>query len=33
MIMEELEDEQQWDESFARSPDFLAKHFSYGTRI
>ena len=25
MIMEELEDDQQWDESFARSPDLLAK--------
>ena len=25
MIMEELEDDQQWDKSFARSPDFLAK--------
>ena len=25
LIMEELEDDQQWDESFARSPDLLAK--------
>jgi hypothetical protein len=24
MILEELEDEQQWDEAFARSPDALA---------
>jgi hypothetical protein len=25
LILEELEDEQRWDESFARSPDLLAK--------
>ncbi|MBD2080203.1 hypothetical protein [Leptolyngbya sp. FACHB-17] len=25
LILEELEDDQRWDESFARSPDFLAK--------
>ena len=25
MILEELEDEQRWDDSFARSPDLLAK--------
>lgn len=25
MIIEELEDDQQWDESFARSPNSLAK--------
>ncbi|WP_068814416.1 hypothetical protein [Phormidesmis priestleyi] len=25
LIMEELEEDQQWDESFARSPDLLAK--------
>lgn len=25
MIIEELEDERRWDESFARSPDLLAK--------
>jgi hypothetical protein len=25
MILEELEDEKRWDESFARSPDVLAK--------
>lgn len=25
MILEELEDEHRWDESFARSPDLLAK--------
>ena len=25
MILEELEDDHQWDESFARSPDLLAK--------
>jgi hypothetical protein len=25
LILEELEDDQQWDESFARSPDLLAK--------
>jgi hypothetical protein len=25
MILEELEDERRWDESFARSPDLLAK--------
>jgi hypothetical protein len=25
LILEELEEEQQWDDSFARSPDFLAK--------
>jgi aspartate/glutamate racemase len=25
LILEELEEEQQWDESFARSPDLLAK--------
>lgn len=25
MILEELEDELRWDESFARSPDTLAK--------
>ncbi|MCY7278033.1 MAG: hypothetical protein LH702_30935 [Phormidesmis sp. CAN_BIN44] len=25
IIMEELEDDQQWDESFVRSPDLLAK--------
>jgi len=25
LIMEELEDDQQWDESFVRSPDLLAK--------
>jgi hypothetical protein len=24
LILEELEDEQRWDESFARSPDLLA---------
>ena len=24
MILEELEDDQRWDESFARSPDLLA---------
>ena len=25
MILAELEDERRWDESFARSPDLLAK--------
>jgi hypothetical protein len=25
LILEELEEEQRWDESFARSPDLLAK--------
>jgi hypothetical protein len=25
LILEELEDDQRWDESFARSPDLLAK--------
>ena len=25
LILEELEDEQRWDESFDRSPDLLAK--------
>lgn len=25
LILEELEEDQQWDESFARSPDLLAK--------
>ncbi|MEH2174635.1 hypothetical protein [Nostoc sp.] len=25
MILEELEDERHWDETFARSPDILAK--------
>lgn len=25
LIMEELEEDQQWDESFVRSPDLLAK--------
>ena len=25
LILEEIEDEQRWDESFARSPDLLAK--------
>lgn len=25
MILEELEDERRWDESFARSPNLLAK--------
>lgn len=25
IILEELEDEQRWDESFSRSPDILAK--------
>jgi hypothetical protein len=25
MILEELEDDNRWDESFARSPDLLAK--------
>ena len=25
MILEELEDERRWDESFTRSPDLLAK--------
>jgi hypothetical protein len=25
MILDELEDDKQWDESFARSPDLLAK--------
>lgn len=25
MILEEIEDEQRWDSSFARSPDVLAK--------
>jgi hypothetical protein len=25
IIMEELEDDRRWDESFARSPDLLAK--------
>lgn len=25
MILEELEDDQRWDESFSRSPDILAK--------
>jgi len=25
MILEELEDDHRWDESFARSPDLLAK--------
>jgi hypothetical protein len=25
MILDELEDERRWDESFARSPDLLAK--------
>ncbi|WP_375513948.1 hypothetical protein [uncultured Nostoc sp.] len=25
MILKELEDEHRWDESFARSPDMLAK--------
>jgi hypothetical protein len=25
LILEELEDDRQWDESFARSPDLLAK--------
>lgn len=25
LILEELEDDQGWDESFARSPDLLAK--------
>jgi hypothetical protein len=25
LILEELEDDQQWDDSFARSPDLLAK--------
>lgn len=25
MILQELEDERRWDESFARSPDLLAK--------
>jgi hypothetical protein len=25
MILEELEDERRWDESFARSPDLLAQ--------
>ena len=25
LILEELEEEQRWDESFARSPDVLAK--------
>lgn len=25
MILEELEDERRWDESFARSPELLAK--------
>jgi hypothetical protein len=25
MILEELEEEQRWDDSFARSPDLLAK--------
>jgi hypothetical protein len=25
LILEELEEEQQWDESFARSPSLLAK--------
>jgi hypothetical protein len=25
MILEELNDDNQWDESFARSPDLLAK--------
>ncbi len=25
MILEELEDERKWDESFARSPELLAK--------
>ena len=25
LILEELEDDQRWDESFARSPDVLAK--------
>ncbi|MBD2577915.1 hypothetical protein [Oscillatoria sp. FACHB-1406] len=25
LILEELEEEQQWDDSFARSPDLLAK--------
>lgn len=25
LILEELEDDQQWDEAFARSPDLLAK--------
>lgn len=25
MILEEVEDEQRWDESFSRSPDILAK--------
>ncbi len=25
LILEEIEDERRWDESFARSPDLLAK--------
>lgn len=25
LILEEIEEEQRWDESFARSPDLLAK--------
>ncbi|HEY9807908.1 MAG TPA: hypothetical protein V6D13_01080 [Halomicronema sp.] len=25
MIMEEIEDERRWDESFSRSPNILAK--------
>jgi hypothetical protein len=25
LILEELEEEQRWDDSFARSPDLLAK--------
>ncbi|NJM19017.1 MAG: hypothetical protein HC836_12310 [Richelia sp. RM2_1_2] len=25
LILEELEDDEQWDESFTRSPDLLAK--------
>ncbi len=25
LILEELEDDQRWDDSFARSPDLLAK--------
>lgn len=25
LILEELEDEQRWDESFSRSPDLLAR--------
>jgi hypothetical protein len=25
LILEELEDDQRWDQSFARSPDLLAK--------